>query len=446
MTAPCTVGWFHCFSGIAGDMALGALVDAGAPLDEVAELCRRLPLSGWELEGQQVLRGGIGGTRIHVRAESTTVVRTAAHIAGLIEEARFPDRIRARALATFDVLARAEGHLHRRPPSQVHFHEVGAVDSIIDIVGCCVALELLGIDEIQSSPVATGNGMVRAAHGLIPNPAPAVVELLRGAPTYGIDSPVELTTPTGAALLAALCAAFGPLPAMRITGSGFGAGSADPDDRPNLLQVVVGAVEVRTEPGQPVTLLETNVDDATGEVLAHAVEMLLAAGAHDAWLTPITGKKGRPAHVVSVLCDPVDARSTAALLARETGSLGIRGRTFERWVAARHTDEVHVGGMPVRVKVTAGRVKAEHDDVARVARHLGRPLRDVAFEAEASWRAQHPAADAAEEGGGEVVAFGPWMGNHLGLGDAGRLGEPALHAHEAPHSHTHDLPPDDDAS
>jgi uncharacterized protein (TIGR00299 family) protein len=440
MTGPRTVAWFHCFSGIAGDMALGALVDAGAPIDDVVDLCRRLPLSGWELEAQPVLRGGIGGTKIHVRAESTTVVRTAAHIAGLIEEARFPDRIRTRALATFDALARAEGHLHRRPPSQVHFHEVGAVDSIIDIVGCCAALEVLGIDEIQSSPVATGSGMVRAAHGLIPNPAPAVVELLRGAPTYGIDSPVELTTPTGAALLAALSSGWGPLPAMRISASGFGAGSADPDDRPNLLQVVIGTLEVRTEPGQPVTLLETNVDDATGEVLAHTVEVLLGAGAHDAWLTPITGKKGRPAHVVSVLCDPVDARATAARLARETGSLGVRGRTFERWVAARHTDEVHVGGMPVRVKVTAGRVKAEHDDVARVARHLGRPLREVAFEAEATWRAVHLVEASEDRGGGQVVAFGPWMGDQT---DVAALVHPHTHP---PEGSTLEQPPEDDAS
>jgi uncharacterized protein (TIGR00299 family) protein len=437
-----TLAWFHCFSGIAGDMALGALVDAGAPLAEVSEMCRRLPLAGWELEGDNVLRGGVGGTKVHVRAEATTVVRTAAHIAGLIEEARFPDRIRKRALATFDVLARAEGHLHRRPPSQVHFHEVGAVDSIIDIVGCCAALELLGIDEVQSSPVATGSGMVRAAHGLIPNPAPAVVELLRGAPTYGIDTPLELTTPTGAALLAALCSSWGPLPAMRLTASGFGAGSADPDDRPNLVQVVVGAAEVHTEPGQPVTLLETNVDDATGEVLAHTVEVLLGAGAHDAWLTPITGKKGRPAHVVSVLCDPVDARTTAAVLARETGSLGVRGRTFERWVAARHIDEVHVAGMPVRVKVTAGRVKAEHDDVARVARHLGRPLREVALEAETTWRSLHPVEPVPDDDTGRVLAFGPWMGEHPPSEEGGT---DAGHDHHG-HEHAVDLPPDGDAS
>lgn len=434
-----TVAWFHCFSGIAGDMALGALVDAGAPLDEVRTLCERLPLPGWELEAEEVLRGGIGGTKVHVHTEPTTVVRTAAHIIGLIEEARLPERIRERTLATFDVLAHAEGHLHRRPASQVHFHEVGAVDSIIDIVGTCIALDLLGVDEVHASAVATGNGMIRAAHGLIPNPAPAVVELLRGAPTYGVDVGLELTTPTGAALLAALCTSWGPMPPMRLTGSGFGAGSADPEHRPNLLQVVIGEQAARPEPGQPVTLLETNVDDATGEVLAHTVEALLKAGAHDAWVTPMLGKKGRPAHVVSVLCDPIDARRLADCLARESGSLGVRARSFERWTWARRMDEVEVDGHPVRVKVTAGRVKAEHDDAARVARQLGWPLRDVIAHAEEAWRTAHPVTEVPDDDtGADVVALAPWAAEHDQL---------HIHPHAHPHEHVHhsENPPDDDA-
>ena len=179
-----TVAWFHCFSGIAGDMALGALVDAGADLDEVRSLCERLPVGGWSLDAEAVMRTGIGATKVHVGAEPSPVVRTAAHIIGMVEEARLPDRVRQRALATFDVLARAEGHLHRRPPEIVHFHEVGGIDAIIDVVGTCAALEVLGIDEVDASAVANGTGMVRAAHGLLPVPAPAVVELLRGAPTY----------------------------------------------------------------------------------------------------------------------------------------------------------------------------------------------------------------------------------------------------------------------
>ena len=199
-----TIAWFHCFSGIAGDMALGSLVDAGADLDEVRTQLERLPVGGWSVEAEPVLRGGIAGTKVHVHVDETPVVRTAAHIQAMVEEARLPERVRDRALATFGALAEVEGRLHRKPPSQVHFHEVGGVDAIVDIVGTCVALETLGVDTVYSSTVTTGIGMVRAAHGIIPNPAPAVVALLAGAPVRGIDVNVELTTPTGAALLAAM--------------------------------------------------------------------------------------------------------------------------------------------------------------------------------------------------------------------------------------------------
>lgn len=438
-----TLAWFHCYSGIAGDMALGALLDAGAPLDEVRALCERLPLTGWGLEAEPVLRGGVAATKAHVHAAPTTVVRTAAHIMGLVEEARLPDRVRDRVLATFDVLARAEGRLHRRPPSQVHFHEVGAVDSIIDVVGTSAALEVLGVDEVHASPVATGTGMVRSAHGLIPNPPPAVVEVLAGAPTYGIDTSVELTTPTGAALLAALAVGWGPMPAMRIASSGFGAGTADPDERPNAVQVVVGAAAVVPQPGQPVVLLEANVDDATGEVLAHTVAALLAAGAHDAWVTPVVGKKGRPAHVVSALVDPVRTRALAEVLSRETGSLGVRGQTLERWPAARSVDRVEVDGLPVGIKVTAGRAKAEYEDAARVARQSGRPVRAVLAEAEAAWRAG-PGAEvdgedagqdgpAPVEGGGAVT---PLRIVDPGLWTAGAAGHD--HGHGASHGDGHE--------
>lgn len=193
-----TRAWFHCFAGIAGDMALGSLLDAGADLAEVIAILERLPVTGWKLEAEPVLRGGIAATHITVHAHDDAVVRTHAHIVGLIEEARLPPTVRGRALATFGALAEVEGRLHRREPAQVHFHEVGGIDAIVDIVGTCAALEVLGVDEIHASPVATGIGMIRTAHGLLPNPAPAVVSLLAGAPTYGRDISTELTTPTGA--------------------------------------------------------------------------------------------------------------------------------------------------------------------------------------------------------------------------------------------------------
>jgi uncharacterized protein (TIGR00299 family) protein len=393
-----TVAWFHCFSGIAGDMALGSLIDAGADLDEVRTLLGRLPVDGWRLEAEPVLRGGIAATKAHVHVVESAVVRTAVHITGLVEEARLPDRVTRRALGTFRALAEVEGRLHRRPPEQVHFHEVGGLDAIVDVVGTAAALEVLGIDEVHASPVATGTGMIRSAHGLLPNPAPAVVALLRGAPTRGIDVPVELTTPTGAALLAANVVGWGPLPAMRIAATGFGAGSREMDGRPNVVQVVVGeaatgagdgtGTEHGRAPGQPVVLLETNVDDASGEVLAHAIGALLEAGAHDAWVTPIVMKKGRPAHTVSALADLALAEQVAAALIAETGTLGLRGTTLDRWPSARAVDTVDVDGLPVRVKVSPGRVKVEHDDAARVARTQGRPLREVLSLAESEARRQ----------------------------------------------------------
>jgi uncharacterized protein (TIGR00299 family) protein len=382
--------WFHCFSGIAGDMALGSLVDAGADVDEVRALCDRLPVGGWELEVEPVLRCGIAATKVHVRAQETSVVRTAGHIAGMVSEARLPERVTQRALATFRALAEAEGRLHRRPPEQVHFHEVGSVDAIIDIVGTCAALELLEVDAVHASSVATGTGMVRSAHGILPNPAPAVVELLAGGATHGLDLNVELTTPTGAALLAATCSGWGPMPAMQIECTGFGAGSLELDGRPNVTQVVLGAPLAAHQSGQPVVVLEANVDDATGETLAHAVAALLEAGAHDAWVTPIVMKKGRPAHTVSALCEPSIAEHIASVLTTETGSLGVRGSTIERWPSARETDTVEVEGLPVRVKVSPGRIKVEHDDAARVARLRRRPLRDVLSLAEEAARRRQP--------------------------------------------------------
>jgi uncharacterized protein (TIGR00299 family) protein len=385
------LAWFHCFSGIAGDMALGSLIDAGADIDEVRSLLGRLPVAGWALEAEPVLRAGVAATQVHVRAQEDGVIRTYAHISGIVDEARLPDRVRDRAQAVFAAMAEVEGRLHRRDPGQVHFHELGGVDAIVDVVGTCAALELLAVDDVWASAVATGTGMVRTAHGMLPNPAPAVVGLLRGAPTYGRDVNVELVTPTGAAILAALAVGYGPLPAMTIAATGFGAGSRDLDGLPNTTQVVLGEAAVDgSQPGrgegQPVVLLEVNVDDATGETLAHAVAALLGAGAHDAWITPIVMKKGRPAHTVSVLADPALADQVGRVLVAETGSLGVRGETLQRWPAARTTSEVEVDGLPVRVKVSVGRVKVEHDDAARAARRTGLPLREVVARAEAAWR------------------------------------------------------------
>ena len=328
----------------------------------------------------------------------------------------------------FGALATAEGRLHRRPPDQVHFHEVGGVDAIVDVVGTCAALEVLGVDEVTCSPVAVGLGMVRAAHGIIPNPAPAVVELLRGVPTRGVDLSVELTTPTGAALMAALSSGFGALPPMTVGATGFGAGSRELDDRPNLTQVVLGdPTRVAPPSGQPQMLVEANVDDATGEVLAHTIGELLRAGAADAWISAVTGKKGRPAHVISALCDVALLAPVRATLVREAGTLGVRGVMADRWPEPRSIGEVEVEDRPVRVKIGPGRVKAEFDDAARVAAATGRPVRSVLAEAEARWSVEHPAEPVGVAGGviAELVDQSP---DHATAHH---------HHHDDDHDHTH---------
>ncbi len=383
-----TVAWFHCFAGIAGDMALGACLDAGAPVEDVRAILGLLPVGGWSLDAEPVMRGGLAATRALVRVEEHKVARTYSHIAALLEEARLPDRVRDRAGRVFRVLAETEGRLHRRPVNQVHFHEVGSLDAIVDIVGTCAALEVLGVEDVRASAVSVGAGMVRAAHGLLPNPAPAVVDLLRGAPVIGMDINVELTTPTGAALLAGLVSGFGPLPPVRLTSSGFGAGTRELEALPNLLHLALGESVADTEQteGQPLILLEANLDDVSGEVVAHAVEALLEAGALDAWTSPVTMKKGRPGVVIAALGQVSDGPRLRDLLGAETGTLGVRTSHLQRWPFARSVEEVEVEGLPIRVKRAARRVKVEYEDAARVARRTGLPLREIISRAEAEAR------------------------------------------------------------
>ncbi len=393
------VAWFHPFSGIAGDMALGSLIDAGADVAAITEILRGLDLPGWKLETQDVLRGGIGGTKAHVRFEASPVVRTAASIDALVAGALLPDRVRNRARLVFAALAAAEARLHRSTPARVHFHEVGGLDAIIDVVGTCAALEVLDIDTVMSGPVTTGTGMVRAAHGIIPNPAPAVVALLHGAPTRGIDESVELTTPTGAALLAGLVDDWGPMPSMTIDAHGFGAGTKELDHRPNLTQVVIGELDAtRLDPGQTTMVLSTNVDDVTGEVLSHTMSKLLDAGAKDVWITPVIMKKGRPGQVISVLADLADADRLRAILVDETGSLGVRGHQVERWPMPRQLETLYTADGPAVVKVAPHHAKIEYEDAARIASGRREPLVNVLEELEAAWRQGHDHAHEHEHG------------------------------------------------
>jgi uncharacterized protein (TIGR00299 family) protein len=391
-----TVAWFHCFAGIAGDMALGSLLDAGADLAEVRSLLGRLALSGWDLQVEQALRGGVSCTRAIVRGDDDVVVRTHAHIAALIADASLPPRVTERSLAVFRALADVESALHHRPVDQVHFHEVGGHDAIIDIVGTAAALEVLEVDRVTASAVATGTGTVRSAHGRLPNPSPAAVRLLEGVPTYGRDTRVELTTPTGAALVATLATGFGPMPPMVVASSGFGGGAGEVDELPNCTQVVIGSVAQAAAigSGQPSMVLEANLDDATGEQLGYAVAAALECGALDAWISPVTMKKGRPGHVLHVLTDAARADELRQVIHATTGTFGVRSTTVERWPTARTFEEVTVDGMVVRMKVGYGRAKPEFEDVARVAAGTGVPLHEVASRAEQAWRLAQATAPA----------------------------------------------------
>ncbi|MDA8039268.1 MAG: nickel pincer cofactor biosynthesis protein LarC [Actinomycetota bacterium] len=385
------VAWFNCsFAGIAGDMALGSLVDAGADVAELMGLLERLPIGGWSLDFEPCMRNGLAATRAVVGTHGDGVIRTFMHVTAVIEEARLPERVRDRALGAFSALATAEGRLHRKAPGEVQFHEVGGHDSIVDIVGSASALEVLGIDVVASSAVATGSGVIRSAHGLLPNPSPAVCELLGGIPVVGRDLTEELTTPTGAAILRAWSSSYGRIPDMRVESSGFGAGLRQLDGVPNCTQVVTGELGASASPGmvsgQPLVELETNLDDATGETLASALTTLVEAGALDAWVTPIVMKKGRPAHTVSVLCEPVLAGDLMVLLHRLTGTLGVRAHGVDRWTAPRRLDYVEVLGQRIRMKLSPGRVKAEHRDVERAAAATGSPIIEIAARAEAAWR------------------------------------------------------------
>jgi pyridinium-3,5-bisthiocarboxylic acid mononucleotide nickel chelatase len=383
---PETIAWFHCFAGIAGDMALGSLLDAGADLDEVRGLLGRLELPNWDLRVEEGLRGGIACTRVVVEGDDG-VARPHAAIADLIKGAALPPRVAQRSLSVFRALATVEAALHRQPLDQGHFHEVGGHDAIVDIVGTASALEVMGVDIVAASAVATGTGSVWSAHGRLPNPAPATVRLLEGVPTYGRDVTVELTTPTGAALVSTLCSSFGPLPEMTISASGFGGGTSELDDLPNCTQVVVGQRAARAVGrGQDAVMLETNLDDATGEQLGYAVSAALDAGAFDAWVSPVTMKKGRPGHVFHVLTDAVHADTLRQEMERTTGTLGVRATAVERWPVARTMSEVVLDGITVRMKVTAGRAKPEFDDVVLVAAKTASPLHEVSSRAEEAWR------------------------------------------------------------
>lgn len=398
------MAWFHCFAGIAGDMAVASLLDAGADEGELRAALASLPLEGWSMTVTRVLRGGLAATRVEVRAEEDGRTRNLGDILAMLRGAAIAPRALERSVAAFSLLAETEGRLHGQDADEIHFHELGAHDTVIDVVATMVALELLGVDEVAASAVATGAGTVRSAHGTIPNPAPAVLGLLTGAPLYGRDVATELTTPTGAAILAATGASFGPMPALILEATGYGAGARELEGLPNCTQVVLGtkasapaggANRTGAAPtGQPLLQLEANVDDATGEELADAVAALLDAGAADAWATAALMKKGRPGYVVSALVDLALGEPLREVMLAHTGSLGLRVHVVDRYAVERRFEEVDLDGSRVQLKVSRGRVKVEHDDAAAIARRDGVPVREVVRRAEQAYAAASPSAPA----------------------------------------------------
>jgi len=383
------VGWFHCLAGASGDMMLGALVDAGVPLDVIQEAVDALPVERVEVTAEEVTRHGLGATKVTVRVARSTVIRTWPHVKQLLESAELALPVRARALSVFERLALAEAHVHRTSPDLVHFHEIGGLDAFADIVGTAAGLHHLGLDAIHASPVATGMGMTRGEHGMLPVPTPAVLELLKGAPIYSGGVPFELCTPTGAALLAGTVTAWGEMPELVVSAVGSGAGERDFEQVPNVLRLVVGdAVESRAT-GDVGVVLEANVDDLDPRLWPGVVSALLDAGASDAWLTPIQMKKGRPAVTVSVLTPPARVEALRRVLFRETSTIGLREREVTKRSLERSVETVALSdGTPVRVKVARldGQVVnavPEFDDVATAAAKQERPVKAVLAEANA---------------------------------------------------------------
>ena len=381
-----TTIWIHPFNGIAGDMTLGALIAAGADVEYVRGGLEKLDVDGWELRTESISRNGIGAINVTVETNEGHSHRTAGDIISLVQDAGLAHRVTERATAVFTALAEAEGRVHQADPVSVHFHEVGGIDAIVDVVGTCLALESLEVDRVVVAPVAMGHGMARSAHGIIPNPAPATIVLLESVPVKGLDVTVELTTPTGAAIVKALADEFGPMPEMTIASSGFGAGDNELEAHPNLLHVVVGQGALLAV--DQLAVLETNVDDLSGEYLAHTITGLMEAGALDAWVTPIEMKQARPAVTISVLVEPTQIEPLGTVLLRESGSLGYRVHGVARAALDRRIETVEIEGHIIRLKVTENTAKAEFVDVVSAAEALGRPARQVAAVAEREWDRQ----------------------------------------------------------
>ncbi|MCW2753089.1 MAG: hypothetical protein JWQ32_500 [Marmoricola sp.] len=395
------VGWLDVSSGASGDMVLGALLGAGVPLDVLRSAVDAVSPETVALGVETVARNGFVATRCSVAVADSSTARDWAAIRDLLAGSRLEAPVRDLALAIFSRLAEAEAEVHGVDVELVHFHEVGALDSIADIVAAAAGFVHLGLESITCSAIALGAGTVATSHGRLGVPAPAVAVLLRGIPSYGGPIERELTTPTGAAILAVLADGFGPQPAMAIEEVGVGAGGADPDGHANVLRLLVGeglpsprGVSTSSTTGAVgrAVVIEANIDDLDPRLWPDVIAALLAAGASDAWLTPILMKKGRPAHTLHVLVGDDAAQTVRHEIFRQTSTIGIREQTFDKHALDRSFAAVEVDGQRIAVKLAhlhgeLLNVQPEYDDVAAAARALGRPAKDVLAEAAALARA-----------------------------------------------------------
>jgi len=344
------IAYFDCFAGISGDMCLGALIDAGADAGELSKRLGALNLPGWKIEIASTRKAGISATKASVSIEAKQEQRTLHDILSIIEHTSFPEAVVSSVRRAFTRLAEAEAKVHGVAIEEVHFHEVGAVDAIVDIVGSALALHMLGIDRVLSSPLPSFHGFAKSAHGVFPLPAPATLELIRDVPVRTRDVEGELVTPTGAAIITTLADYYGPIPSMRVSSIGYGAGTSD-YDFPNVLRIVIGE---EAQPGEvdEVRIIEANIDDLNPEFYEVAMERLFAEGALDVYLTPVQMKKSRPGTLVTVLCAPQAAERLAEVLFAETSTIGVRIAEARRLCLRRTVEAVETPYGRIRIKVS----------------------------------------------------------------------------------------------
>ena len=383
------LAYFDCISGVSGDMTLAALVAAGWPAAELQQLPARLKLEGVTISVQPVRRGPFAATKVDVEAPAQQQHRHLHHIAAIIDAAAVSQSVRTRSLAVFQRLAEAEAEVHGSTVAKVHFHEVGAVDAIVDIVGALVGLEALGIERVEASTLPVGGGFVMSEHGRIPVPAPATAHLLKGVPIHGGPVEAELVTPTGAALLATLCERFGPTPAFTLRSIGVGAGTREFPDHPNVLRLMLGDVDGQIAQ-RPIAVLETALDDDNPQFAAALIPSLMAAGALDAMLVPSNMKKGRPGLWLVVVCEVTDSERLAGFVLAHTTALGVRRRIDERFELPRRLEHVQTPFGPIAVKVASlpdgsERAIPEFEQVREASERSGRPLREVSEVAQHAW-------------------------------------------------------------